>query len=154
MKTTQKVILAALVAMLAMTVAAILLTHDWASSPAQLNVNRRSINHRQEPVSTAALQTAQQLAPLAVTPEELEFAQEALRLGDHSVDLAFDAALRDAEENPAPLTAETRELANRWEEARAEVAADEERVSQLTQQVSKAHGSEKDDLQELIELAQ
>src|SRR4029077_3748245 len=150
----QKVILAALVAMLALTVAAILLTHDWASSPAQLNVNRRSINHRQEPVSTAALQTAQQLAPLAVTPEEQEFAQEALRLGDHSVDLAFDAALRDAEENPAPLTPETRELSSRLTQARTDLGADEDHVDQLTQQVAKARGSAKDDLQEQLELAQ
>jgi small-conductance mechanosensitive channel len=153
MKTTQKAILATLLVLLALATAAILFTHSWANSPAQLNVNRRSMNHAQEPVGTGALQTAQQLARLAVTPEEQEFAQEALRLGDHSVDLAFDAALRDAEQNPAPLTAETRELANRWEEARAEVAADEERVSQLTQQVSKAHGGAKNDLEELLVLA-
>src|SRR4029077_15130897 len=153
MKTTQKVILAALVAMLALTVAAILLTHGWASSPAQLNVNRRSINHRQEPVSTAALQTAQQLSSLAITPEEQEFAQEALRLGDPSVDLAFDSALRDAEENPAPLTPETRELSLRLTQARTEVGADEDHVGQLTQQAATARGSAKDDLQEQLELA-
>jgi hypothetical protein len=83
MSATQKAILAALLAMLALAVAAIQFTRGWANSPAQLNVNRRSTNHGQEPVSTAALQTAQQLAPLAITAEEQEFAQEALRLGDH-----------------------------------------------------------------------
>jgi small-conductance mechanosensitive channel len=154
MKPTQKVILAALLALLALAVAAIQFTLNWANSPAQLNVNRRSMNHSQEPVSTAALQTAQQLAPLAATPEEQEFAQEALRLADRSVDLAFDAALRDTQENPAPLTPETRELSLRLTQARAEVAADEDHVAQLTQQVAKAHGSLKDDLQEQLELAQ
>src|SRR5467141_2662055 len=104
MSATQKVILAALLALLALTVGTILFTRSWANSPTQLNVNRRSMNHNQEPVSTAALQTAQQLAHLAITLEEQEFAQEVLRLGDHSVDLAFDGALRDAAENPAPLT--------------------------------------------------
>src|SRR3984893_11043026 len=138
MKTTQKAILATLLVLLALATAAILFTHSWANSPAQLNVNRRSMNHAQEPVGTGALQTAQQLARLAVTPEEQEFAQEALRLGDHSVDLAFDAALRDAEQNPAPLTAETRELSLRLKQGQAEVAADKDRIAQLTQQTAKA----------------
>jgi small-conductance mechanosensitive channel len=154
MKVTEKAILAALLAMLALAVAAIEFTHSWANSPAQLNVNRRSMNHNQEPVSTAALQTAQQLAHLAITLEEQEFAQEALRLGDHSVDLAFDAALRDAEQNPAPLTPETKELALRLAQSRVEVAAGEDQIAQLTQQVAKAHGSAKDDLQQQLELAQ
>ena len=79
MKTAQKAILATLITLLVLAAGAILLTEKWANSPAQLNVNRRSMNHIQEPVSTAALQTAQQLAPLAVTLEEQEFAQEALR---------------------------------------------------------------------------
>jgi len=153
MKVTEKAILAALLAMLALAVAAIQFTRGWANSPAQLNVNRRSTNHGQEPVSTAALQTAQQLAPLAITAEEEEFAQEALRLGDHSVDLAFDSALRDAEENPAPLTPETRELSLRLAQGRTEVGADEDHVDHLTQQVAKARGSAKDDLQEQLELA-
>jgi small-conductance mechanosensitive channel len=154
MKATEKAILAALLALLALAAAAIVFTHGWANSPAQLNVNRRSANHSQEPVSTAALQTAQQLAPLAVTPEEQEFAQEAIRLADHSVDLAFDAAVRDAEENPAPLTPETRALSVRLKQGRADVAADEEHITQLTQQVAKARSNAKDDLEQQLELAQ
>jgi small-conductance mechanosensitive channel len=154
MKSTEKAILIALLGLLALAAGAILLTHDWANSPTRLNVNRRSSTHGQEPVNTAALQTAQQLAALAFTPDEQEFAQEALRLGDHSVDLAFDAALRDAEENPAPLTAETRELSLRLKQGQAEVAADKDRIAQLTQQTAKARGSKKDDLQQQLELAQ
>ena len=79
MKATEKAILAALLGLLALAAAAILFTHDWATSPTQLNVNRRPMNRGQEPVSTAALQTALQLVPLAVTPAEQEFAQEAQR---------------------------------------------------------------------------
>jgi small-conductance mechanosensitive channel len=154
MKATEKAILAALLALLTLAAAAILFTHDWANSPERLNVNRRSTTHGQEPVNTGALQTAQQLAPLAVTREEQEFAQEALRLADHSVDLAFDAALRDAEENPAPLTTETRELTLRLKQGQTDVAADEDRIAQLTAQVAKAHGSKKDDLQQKLDLAQ
>ena len=41
-------------------------------------------------------QTAQALAPLAVTAEEKEFARNAQRLADHEVDQAFASALRQA----------------------------------------------------------
>ncbi|MGB7265991.1 MAG: mechanosensitive ion channel domain-containing protein [Terracidiphilus sp.] len=41
-------------------------------------------------------QTAQALAPLAVSAEENEYAREAERLADHEVDQAFAAALRQA----------------------------------------------------------
>jgi small-conductance mechanosensitive channel len=41
-------------------------------------------------------QTAQALAPLAVTAEENQFAREAERLADHEVDQAFATALREA----------------------------------------------------------
>jgi small-conductance mechanosensitive channel len=41
-------------------------------------------------------QTAQALAPLAVSAEESEYAREAERLADHEVDQAFAAALRQA----------------------------------------------------------
>jgi hypothetical protein len=48
-------------------------------------------------VDTRLLQTAHRLAPLAATPDEQEQALEAARLADHELDLAFNAALRDAE---------------------------------------------------------
>src|ERR1039458_8723643 len=41
-------------------------------------------------------QTAEALAPLAVTAEETEYAHEAERLADHEVDQAFASALRHA----------------------------------------------------------
>src|SRR6266567_2159264 len=41
-------------------------------------------------------QTAEALAPLAVSAEENEFAQQAEHLADHEVDQAFAAALRQA----------------------------------------------------------
>jgi len=43
-------------------------------------------------------QTAQALAPLAVSAEEAEYARDALRLADHEVEQSFDSALRVASE--------------------------------------------------------
>jgi hypothetical protein len=47
-------------------------------------------------VNISPWQTAEALAPLAVTAEEKEFARDAQRLADHDVDQAFAAALRQA----------------------------------------------------------
>jgi small-conductance mechanosensitive channel len=47
-------------------------------------------------VDLSPWQTAQALAALAVTAEELEYARDAERLADHEVDQAFAAALRQA----------------------------------------------------------
>lgn len=154
MKASQKAILAVLLVLLLAALAAIIGTHQWASSPAQLQVNRKHANHPDDVVDTRALVTAQQLLPLAVTSEEQDYAQETLRLADKSVDYAFEAALRDAQENPAPLTPETRELSDRLKQARADVGADEDRVAQLTAQVAHARPSAKDALQQQLELAQ
>ena len=94
-----------------------------------------------------------QLAPLAVTPWEREYAQEALRLADRSVDLAFTAALNDAKENPAPLTTETRPLVARVKDADARLNVDQDRVAQLTDALAKARPSAKDDVQDQLDLA-
>ena len=55
-----------------------------------------SLGARKTIVDLSPWQTAQALAPLAVTAEEKEFAHEAERLADHEVDQAFASALRQA----------------------------------------------------------
>jgi small-conductance mechanosensitive channel len=154
MKLAQKLVLAILLTLLVAALAAVLITHNWARSADQLKVNRSKANYSKDPVNVGALETARQLAPLAVSADEQELAQESLRLADKSVDFAFDAALRDAEENPAPLTDETRELTEHLKQARADVSTDEERVAQLTDQIAHARAGAKDALQEQLELAQ
>jgi len=66
--------------------------------------------HRGPIVDQTPLLTAQRLAQMPTTAEELPFAQEALRLGDHDMDLAFAAAVRDAQEHPPVLSAEAKEI--------------------------------------------
>jgi small-conductance mechanosensitive channel len=104
-------------------------------------------------VDTKPVETAQQLASLAVTHRERDYAQEALRLSDLLVDLMFASALRDAGEFPAAVTLETRALAVRAKEAEERVTADEDHVTQLTQRVAKARASAKEDLQQELDLA-
>jgi small-conductance mechanosensitive channel len=153
MTSSQKAILGALLGLVLASLAAIFFTRQWEISPSQLAVNRKGAKRPEYLVDTRALSSAQQIAQLAVTPEEQDYAREALRLADLSVDLAFDTALRQAEQNPAPLTAETRALAARMKDAQGDVSADEDRIAQLTDQVAKARGSKKDAVQEQLDMA-
>jgi small-conductance mechanosensitive channel len=153
-KSVQRWILGVLVLLMLAAAGAILYTRDWADSPRRLHADQmRSTHKAQQIVDTSALQTAQQLAPLAVTRWEQEYAQDALRLADRSVDLAFAAALEDAKENPAPLTAETRPLAERVKEADARWRADQDHVADLTAALEKARPSAKDAIQDQLDLA-
>jgi small-conductance mechanosensitive channel len=153
MKAAQKAILGVLLLLVLGSLGAYFFTRQWEMSPSQLSVNRKAVKRVDHLVDTRALTTAQQLAQLAVTPEEQDYAREALRLADLSVDLAFDSALRQAGENPAPLTPETRALAARMKDAQADVSADEDRIAQLTDQVGKARAGKKDVLQEQLDMA-
>src|ERR1035438_1527155 len=57
---------------------------------------RSLLNSQKTLVDLRPWQTAEALAPLAVTAEETEYAHDAERLADHEVDQAFAAALRQA----------------------------------------------------------
>lgn len=98
-------------------------------------------------VDQSPLKTAQQLAQMVSTPEERPLAQEALRLADFEVDLAFDTALRDARLNPPALTAETKEITERLQKAQKLVKADQDRAKQLSEQLAKTPDSKKEALQ-------
>src|SRR5271168_1683525 len=135
LKNPQKTILGALVALLLLSLAGVIYTRSWANYHEQLRALRAASNRAPQLVDTRALETAQQLAQLAVTNTEKDYAQEALRLADHSVDLAFADALEDAEANPAPLTPETQAITTRFNAAQTSVTADQQRIAQLTQQV-------------------
>jgi len=154
MKGFQKSIFAMLVALLLTALVAILVTHHWAFSPSQLNVARTRSNYTLDPVDTTPLKTAQQLAGLAVAPEEQDYGDEAVRLADKTVDLAFTAALREADENPPAPTAETRQLAARMKQAEADVGNDEALVASLTKKIATARGRHKTALQGQLDLAQ
>ncbi len=143
-----------MLALLALALGAAVLTRSWSDYRVRLRAIRLASKSASNIVDTHALDTAQQLAPLAITHSEQDYAAQALRLGDHSVDLAFSAAMHDAAENPAPLTPETRELAARAKAAAAAAAADQNRINQFTAAMAHAQGSGKDDLQDLIGIAQ
>jgi small-conductance mechanosensitive channel len=151
MKFADKAILAALLVLLAAAAGAALLTRGWADYRNRLRLLPRATSR---PVDMRPLETAQQLAQLAVTHTEQDYAQQALRLADRSVDLAFAAAIDAASENPAPVTPQTRNLVERVKNAEAAIAADQNRITHFTAAMAHAQGSAKDGLEELIGIAQ
>ena len=96
---------------------------------------------------------ARQVAHLAVTPEEQELARQALRLGNHEVDLAFADAVRTALENPPALTDELMELQIARDRAEGAVTYGQKLVKQLTDRLATASGDVKDGLEDQLELA-
>ena len=82
--------------------------------------------------------TAQTLAPLAVSAEELEFAREAERLADHEVDQAFAQSLRQASAETRQLTGEALALQQRVNSLQQTVKEDQQRVAALTPKAAAA----------------
>jgi small-conductance mechanosensitive channel len=148
---------AVLIAILIVAIGAatgIILTHGWEDSPRRLHADVTKGQHKQQLVDTSPLETAQQLAALAVTPWEKQYADDALRLADHSVDLAFTAGLADAVENPPAITPETQEILARIKDVQARVNADQDAVTKLTAEVAKAPEAQKALAQDKLEIAQ
>ena len=83
-------------------------------------------------VDSRLLDTANRMAALAETGDEQNDAREALHLSDHELDQAFATALRQATAYRAPATGPLRDLIGRVTQLKAEIAADQDRIAQLT----------------------
>ncbi len=153
MRNRQKAIFGAFAILLLASLAATLITLSWANYRERLRA-LRAASRTATIVNTRELDTAQQIAQEAVMHMEQDYAQQAVQLADHSVDLAFEAALRDAVANPAPLNPETRELDARIKTAEATLSQDQNRVAELQQKFSAARPRDKDAIQEKLDLAQ
>jgi small-conductance mechanosensitive channel len=107
----------------------------------------------QTSVDQAPLKTAQELATLVTLPEERPHAQEALRLADHEVDIAFTAALRDVTQHPPALSDEAKKIQARLQRSERSLANDKAQIAQLTTGVEKASGDAKDSLEDQLDIA-
>ncbi len=105
-------------------------------------------------VDQSTYATAQRLAQLAQTPDEQAYVQSALRVADHELDLAFKAALRDADAHPAALNSATTAIQARITKSQGLLSADQQRVDALTSGVAQAKSAQKDALQDELALAQ
>ena len=151
-KSHQKTILGALLALLLLAIVGLVLTREGRTPAVVVNHRHEKAN---EPslVDQRPLQMARGLATVAATPAERELAQEAARLADHEVDLAFASALREATQHPATVSPEGRQLEARVKKLTAKVAAEQDSVDKLGQLAAKAPERDKARLQQEQQLA-
>ena len=105
-------------------------------------------------IDETTLLTAQRLARLATTPEEVPLARTALQLADHELDLAFAGALRHIEAHPPVLSPEALEIQGRLTQAQQQLASDGERVKRLSDALARAKDADKPSIQDQLDLAQ
>jgi len=103
-------------------------------------------------IDQTPLKTARLVAALAVTPDEQRLAQEAARLADHEVDLAFADAVREAAEHPVDLDPKFEEQRLRIQLAQATLTDERSRLEQVRKKLASAKPNEKEALQEQIDL--
>jgi small-conductance mechanosensitive channel len=126
---------------------------EGTTTPSKRLLGRKAAAAQHPLVDQRPLQTAQRMAATASTPQEQALAHEAEKAGDHEVDLAFFDALRSAQQNPPPLSAEAKEISLRKIKAEQTVKEDQESVAQLTKKLAVAPDSQKDNLQDQIDVA-
>jgi small-conductance mechanosensitive channel len=95
--------------------------------------------------------TAKNFAANVSTAEELPFAQEAVRLADHEVDVAFTCALLQDDLHPVDDSPQVKAAKQKIKALEAAVKADQEQVGRAQQEAQK---SASDDAQEGAQLAQ
>jgi small-conductance mechanosensitive channel len=159
MKLGQWIIAVALLLLIAAAAVGLLLTRDLPTQNEEGTTapGKRLLGRQPAPqhglVDQRPLQTAQQLAATAGTPEEQALAHAAEKVGDHEVDLSFLDALRTAEQNPPPLSPEARQILARKTKAQQTVAEDQDNAALLTRKLADAPESQKENLQDQMDVA-
>jgi small-conductance mechanosensitive channel len=148
MKAHQWIVTLGLLSLVLAAAVGLILTRQSAqSNPASLQGRRPPI------VDEQPLFTARAMAALASDWDEQRFSRQALKLADHSVDLAFNYEMRQATEHPAPPTPESKKLFAHANQAEAAVKTDQDRIDQFQKQLATVkddHG--RDVLQQQIDL--
>ena len=147
MTTRQRIAIFGLCVLIVAAIAALVLTR--ASGP----LATKSRPRRTPLVDEQPVQTARSMAALASTREEQRFAQQALRVADHAVDLAFAEAMREASLHPVASTPEAKELFGRVTRAETQVKSDQELIDNLKKEPTTKQGSGQE-IQKQLDLVQ
>lgn len=152
MKTTEKIAALTLVVLLGATAYGLLHT-GGPMAVLRVSLAPTGMRQAQSVVEQAPLSTAQRLAALATAGDEQPFAQEALRIADHVVDLQFAQALRDVTQHPPALSAEAKEIQAKLQAAEKKLEGDNAQVALLSAEDGKVRGDKKDALDDELQVA-
>jgi small-conductance mechanosensitive channel len=163
MKVRQWIIGIALVLLVASAIVGLVLTEN-AGQPAEgaqttakargkKGPARSDLSSPEPVVDVAPLQTARRVAASAASADEQRLSDQAQKIADHEVDLAFYDALRTAGRQIPPNTSEIQEIFARKKTADAAVNTDQELITQLTRKLAQASESQKENLQDQLDVA-
>ena len=153
MKTTKQIATITLILLLGLIAYGLFRT-GWSMTVSQINLGGESSQGVPgSAIDQTSLDTARRLTQMPTSADELPFAQEALRLRDREMDLAFAAAVREAQEHPAVLSAEAKQSQARLQNAEKSLEGDNARVAQLTSALAKATGANANSLADQLEQA-
>jgi small-conductance mechanosensitive channel len=133
MKAHQWIVTLGLLALVLAAAVGLILTRQSAQSTSASPQGRRPPIVDEQPVKTARA-----VAALASDWDEQRFSRQALKLADHSVDVAFSYEMRQTTEHPVPPTSESKKLYAQANQADAAVRADQEKIDQLQKQIAGA----------------
>jgi len=154
MRRSQKLMLAALLVLVSAAVAGLLLTRSTPDNGPAAQQHPGAGDGAARLLDQHLLATAQGLSAIAATREERDLAQNAERLADRDVDLAFSDALRNASEQPAPSTSKVRALEDRVAQIQSAIKTTHQEIKVLNTQLAHARGNRLVYLHGRIELAQ
>src|SRR5215472_2912538 len=150
MKTLSRTIFASFTILVAIVLVGTVLLRYWISAQPQPRAEKPKPPGL---VDNQPLVTAQRLAALATTPEEQDFAKNALRVSDHEVDMAFAAALHKATDHAPPIPAAARPILAQVQSAQQRVKADQQEVARQKALTAKADDNSRPALQDKLDLA-
>ena len=154
MKTYHRVISEVLLALLIVTVIALVITNRPIAEPTSGSPYRNEPFYHLVRATQDQFDAARKLAASAATREEQWMAREVLRIADKEVDLAFANALQAAADHPAPLSPEAQDIAARLKNARSQTDMDQAEVERVKRDLAGAKESVKDALEQQLQLAQ
>jgi small-conductance mechanosensitive channel len=125
-----------------------------ASPATQAPANNQQPAAQHDWVDQRPLQMARRMGTLAYTQEEKSLAQQAEKVADHEVDLAFFDAFSAAQQNPPPLTPALKKLSDKKNQMQQALTEDQANVSDLTRRLAAAPESKKENLQDQLNVAQ
>ena len=148
MRAHQSIVTLGLLALVLAAAVGLILTRQSARSSSAVSPGRKPPIVDEQP-----LKTARAVAALASDWDEQRFSRQALKLADHSVDVAFSYEMRQATEHPAPPTPESKKLYARDDQDEAAVKADHDRLDQLQKQLAGTKDDHRQDtLQQQVDL--
>jgi small-conductance mechanosensitive channel len=127
----------------------------WKTAPT-LEVRKKGIATvaATDLVDQSTYETALRLAQSAVAADEQAFAQSAVRVADHELDLAFKEGIRDAEAHPPALNSAAAAIKARIGKSQELLSADQQQVNDLTAKLAQTKDAQKTAVQDELDLAQ